>query len=239
MVGAARPVWWSKMREVMCAETRRGDKSTAPADRLRAASIRLPRHRSSSAPQSTPALTRTPAAGARVAGTCPRRRCESRSGGAAAARSTGGGANLIFIAVTCSGARTFTLHVDTREAATADDAYRAACSVAAWFPRGGDAAPSIDLILGFSCAFSARRLRRVISLRSPRHLCVHVISVQTRDPPVYRPGRHAHLPIQSTNQPLQLAHASTPAPARPKVDLSSSSCAWRSTSSTPPLSCPA
>lgn len=70
MVGAARPVWWSKMREVMCAETRRGDKSTAPADRLRAASIRLPRHRSSSAPQSTPALTRTPAAGARVAGTC-------------------------------------------------------------------------------------------------------------------------------------------------------------------------
>ena len=235
MVGAARPVWWSKMREVMCAET--CDKSTAPADRLRAASVRLPRHRSSSAPQSTPALTRTPAAGPRVAGT--RAASLRRARGAAAARSTGGGANLIFIAVTCSGARTFTLHVDTREAATADDPYRAACSVAAWFPRGGDAAPSIDLILGFSCAFSARRLRRVISLRSPRHLCVHVISVQTRDPPVYRPGRHAHLPIQSTNQPLQLAHASTPAPARPKVDLSSSSCAWRSTSSTPPLSCPA
>lgn len=126
MVGAARPVWWSKMREVMCAET--CDKSTAPADRLRAASVRLPRHRSSSAPQSTPALTRTPAAGPRVAGTCAASLRPSRS--RAAARSTGGGANLIFIAVTCSGARTFTLHVDTREAATADDAYRAAYSVA-------------------------------------------------------------------------------------------------------------
>ena len=126
MVGAARPVWWSKMREVMCAET--CDKSTAPADRLRAASVRLPRHRSSSAPQSTPALTRTPAAGPRVAGTCAASLRPSRS--RAAARSTGGGANLIFIAVTCSGARTFTLHVDTREAATADDAYRAAYS--AW-----------------------------------------------------------------------------------------------------------
>ena len=129
MVGAARPVWWSKMREVMCAET--CDKSTAPADRLRAASARLPRHRSPSAPQSTPALTRTPAAGPRVAGT--RAASLRRARGAAAARSTGGGAYLIFIAVTCSGARTFTLHVDTREAATADDAYRAACSVEPWF----------------------------------------------------------------------------------------------------------
>ena len=70
-------MWWSKMREVMCAET--CDKSTAPADRLRAASARLPRHRSPSAPQSTPALTRTPAArGPRVAGR-PEVRAASRS----------------------------------------------------------------------------------------------------------------------------------------------------------------
>ena len=87
MVGAARPVWWSKMREVMCAET--CDKSTAPADRLRAASVRLPRHRSSSAPQSTPALTHRPRARGWPGRAAARRRCVALEGRRAIHRGRG------------------------------------------------------------------------------------------------------------------------------------------------------